>query len=256
MQLANALTLPSAGRSPHGFSTEVPRGGRASDHTRLTLPGLGRGAQGKGTRECSGMQRRWEQPCRWSFLRRARLAAGEGGRESQGVPGCKRRALSRPPGGDPLPHSPLIALAAFGVPGSGSGLAAPASPAGRQKDGGGTERKRSEKASRGAAYLASGRRRAGGWPAAGRRGTAASGASSPRPLVPRGAGQRRAGRAAPRVRPSHIAQGSPLPSRVNGHTGRPVPPSALPPSSSFFFFFPCHSPLFSISKQCGDEKPV
>lgn len=161
MQLANALTLPSAGRSPHGFSTEVPRGGRASDHTRLTLPGLGRGAQGKGTRECSGMQRRWEQPCRWSFLRRARLAAGEGGRESQGVPGCKRRALSRPPGGDPLPHSPLIAPAAFGVPGSGSGLAAPASPAGRQKDGGGPRGRGARIAPRGCLP--------GLWPAAGRR---------------------------------------------------------------------------------------
>lgn len=32
-------------------------------------------AQGKGTLEWSGMQRRWEQLCRWSFLRRARLAA-------------------------------------------------------------------------------------------------------------------------------------------------------------------------------------
>lgn len=120
MQLANALTLPSAGRNPHGFSTEVPRGGRASDHTRLTLPGLGRGAQGKGTRECSGMQRRWEQPCRWSFLRRARLAAGEGGRESQGVPGCKRRAPSRPvpsPRRGPAPSQPPHRPGCFRVAG-------------------------------------------------------------------------------------------------------------------------------------------
>lgn len=224
----------------------MPAPGRASDHTRLTLPGLGRGAQGKGTRECSGMQRRWEQPCRWSFLRRARLAAGEGGRESQGVSGCKRGAPSRPapsPRPGPAPSQPPYRPGCFrgaGLRERVSGTCLPGRPAeGR----GGTEGKRSEKARRGAAYLASGRRRAGGWPAGGRRGTAASGASSPRPLVPRGAGQRRAGRAAPWVRPSHIAQGSPLPSRVNGHTGRSVPPSALPPSSSFFFFFSLSLPL-------------
>lgn len=45
-----------------------------------------RRAQGKGTRECSGMQRRCEQPCLWSFLRTARLAAerkGEGRRGAE-----------------------------------------------------------------------------------------------------------------------------------------------------------------------------
>lgn len=39
--------------------------------------------------------------------------------------------------------------------------------------------------------------------------------------------------------------------------GRCLPLPCFPPLLFFlFFFFSCHSPLFSISKQCGDEKPV
>lgn len=85
------------GRSPHGASGGTLRGGGGNwphpppfptllPDTRGFLPGprSAGGAQGKGTREWSGIQRRWEQPCRWSFLRRARLAA-EGGRDRQGV---------------------------------------------------------------------------------------------------------------------------------------------------------------------------
>lgn len=84
------------------------------------------------------MNRRWEQPCRWSFLHRATLAAGEEGRES-GVPRCKRGAPSRPIPSHrlgPAPSQPPYRLGYF----RGAGLLERVSSTclpGRQKDVGG-----------------------------------------------------------------------------------------------------------------------
>lgn len=146
MQLANALTLPSAGRNPHGFSTEVPRGGRcrrpavlASTHA-LPCPGSAGGLRGRApgsAAACSagGSSRAGGASCAGpGWLREKEAERVRGSPVAKGAP---RPVPPHPPGRDPLPHSPLIAPAAFGVPGSGSGLAAPASPAGRQKDVGG-----------------------------------------------------------------------------------------------------------------------
>lgn len=99
-QLQSSVCKPSEGSPCAAMPPKqecIPRGAPSlRPHTRgLTWPRSG-GAQGKGTLEWSGMQRRWEQPCRCSFLRSARLAADterEGGK--RGVRGAAGNASPR-----------------------------------------------------------------------------------------------------------------------------------------------------------------
>lgn len=114
-QLQSSVCKPSEGSPCAAMPPKqecIPRGAPSlRPHTRgLTWPRSG-GAQGKGTLEWSGMQRRWEQPCRCSFLRSARLAADtrEGGREARGERG-RRQCLSPGRAGPGTPRCLPVAV--------------------------------------------------------------------------------------------------------------------------------------------------